>query len=87
MTIDLRSGSMETTVSCKNSMLALAMARYRSRTSSNWRRPNITSSFENPKTKASPLSMSVTRTWSPSSLGQPGRQLQATEPGAEDQNP
>jgi hypothetical protein len=44
------------------------MSRYSSRTSSAVRRPNMTSSFEKPKTKASLWSMSVTSTSSATSL-------------------
>ena len=50
-------------------------------------RPNMTSSFEKPKTKPSPWSMSVTSTSSPSSSDRRGRQLETAEPGTQHQDP
>ena len=46
-------------------------------------RPNITSSFEKPKTKPSAWSISTHVDVVAELLGQPGRQLQATEPGTQ----
>ena len=50
------------------------------------RRPNITSSFEKPKTNASALVDESDLDVVAKVLGQPGRELQAAEPGSEDQN-
>ena len=51
------------------------------------RRPNITSSFEKPKTKPSLWSMSTTSSVVAELVGQPRRQLEATEAGTQHDDP
>ena len=62
-----RSGSIERIVDCTNCTPGLTKSRYGWRTCSDRARPNITSSFENPNTKSSVLSMSTTSTSAPNS--------------------
>src|SRR5204863_7614456 len=57
-------GSIDVTVSWTNRTPGLSIAPYGSRTESRAVRPNITSSFEYPKTNESALSIRTTSTWS-----------------------
>ena len=59
-------GSIAVIVSWRNRTCGVARSRYGRRTAAGVRVPNITSSFEKPKTKASARSISVTSTRSPS---------------------
>ena len=60
------------------------MCRYGFHTSEAWRRPNMTSSFENPNMNESFLSMTRDMNLVGDRFGQPGHELEATETSSED---